>query len=43
LKPGDVVTMTIEHIGGIENTVVEGVPEASPIVPARRRLAGARS
>ena len=43
LKPGDVVTMTIGHIGSIENTVVEGVPEASPIVPARRRLAGARS
>ena len=37
LKPGDVVTMTVEGIGMISNEVVEGPPEASPIPQARRR------
>jgi 2-keto-4-pentenoate hydratase/2-oxohepta-3-ene-1,7-dioic acid hydratase in catechol pathway len=37
LRPGDVVTMTIEGIGSISNEIVPGVPEASPIVRARSR------
>jgi 2-keto-4-pentenoate hydratase/2-oxohepta-3-ene-1,7-dioic acid hydratase in catechol pathway len=37
LKPGDVVTMTVEGIGTISNEVIEGPPEASPIPQARRR------
>ena len=36
LKPGDVVTMTVEGIGTISNEVVEGPPEACPIPQARR-------
>ncbi|WP_020666359.1 fumarylacetoacetate hydrolase family protein [Amycolatopsis nigrescens] len=35
LRPGDVVTMTVDGLGTIENTVVEGVP-AHPVPPARR-------
>ncbi|GII04357.1 fumarylacetoacetate hydrolase family protein [Planobispora takensis] len=36
LKPGDVVTLTVEGIGTVSNTVVPGaVPE--PVPPARRR------
>jgi 2-keto-4-pentenoate hydratase/2-oxohepta-3-ene-1,7-dioic acid hydratase in catechol pathway len=37
LKPGDVVTMTVEGIGTISNEVVEGPPEACPIPQGRRR------
>jgi 2-keto-4-pentenoate hydratase/2-oxohepta-3-ene-1,7-dioic acid hydratase in catechol pathway len=37
LKPGDVVTMTVEGIGTISNEVVAGPPEACPIPRARRR------
>ncbi|MPY80028.1 MAG: hydroxylase [Actinophytocola sp.] len=39
LKPGDVVTMTVEGIGTIANTVVKGVEAAAltPITPARTR------
>jgi 2-keto-4-pentenoate hydratase/2-oxohepta-3-ene-1,7-dioic acid hydratase in catechol pathway len=37
LKPGDVVTMTVEGIGTISNEVVEGPPEACPIPRARRQ------
>lgn len=36
LQPGDVVTMTVERLGTIENTVVPGRP-APPVPPARRR------
>ena len=36
LKPGDMVTMTVEGIGTISNEVVEGAPEACPIPRARR-------
>ncbi|MEV8371301.1 fumarylacetoacetate hydrolase family protein [Kribbella sp. NPDC056861] len=36
LVPGDVVTMTVEGIGTITNTIVEG-QESRPIAPARRR------
>ncbi|HEX6342273.1 fumarylacetoacetate hydrolase family protein [Umezawaea sp.] len=36
LKPGDVVTMTVEGIGGITNTVVAS-PDSPPVTPARRR------
>ncbi|GKQ39408.1 fumarylacetoacetate hydrolase family protein [Streptomyces sp. A012304] len=36
LVPGDTVTMTVEGIGTITNTVVEGVAPA-PLPPARRR------
>jgi 2-keto-4-pentenoate hydratase/2-oxohepta-3-ene-1,7-dioic acid hydratase in catechol pathway len=36
LKPGDVVTMTVEGIGTISNEVVDGPPEACPIPRARR-------
>jgi 2-keto-4-pentenoate hydratase/2-oxohepta-3-ene-1,7-dioic acid hydratase in catechol pathway len=36
LEPGDVVTMTVEGLGTIANTVVEGL-DATPITPARRR------
>ena len=43
LRPGDVVTMTIEGIGSISNEVVAGPAEASPIVPARRRQGVAAS
>ncbi|WP_229803670.1 fumarylacetoacetate hydrolase family protein [Planobispora rosea] len=36
LKPGDVVTLTVEGIGAVSNTVVPGtVPE--PVPPARKR------
>ncbi|MDP9793005.1 2-keto-4-pentenoate hydratase/2-oxohepta-3-ene-1,7-dioic acid hydratase in catechol pathway [Catenuloplanes nepalensis] len=36
LKPGDAVTMTVEGIGMIVNTVVAGV-DAKPVAPARPR------
>ncbi|GHF41623.1 2-keto-4-pentenoate hydratase/2-oxohepta-3-ene-1,7-dioic acid hydratase in catechol pathway [Amycolatopsis bartoniae] len=36
LKPGDVVEMTVEGIGTIRNTVVEGI-ELPPVRPARKR------
>jgi 2-keto-4-pentenoate hydratase/2-oxohepta-3-ene-1,7-dioic acid hydratase in catechol pathway len=36
LAPGDVVTMTVEGIGGIRNTVLAGRP-AVPVAPARAR------
>ena len=36
LQPGDVVTMTVEGIGTIENRIVAGVA-ATPIAPARTR------
>ncbi|WP_106399472.1 fumarylacetoacetate hydrolase family protein [Actinocorallia populi] len=36
LRPGDVVTMTVEGIGTIANTVVEGVP-VRPVPAARPR------
>lgn len=36
LRPGDNVTMTVEGIGSITNTIVEGV-EPRPIPPARTR------
>ena len=36
LRPGDVVTMTVEGIGTITNTVVEG-RDPRPITPARHR------
>ena len=36
-RPGDTVTMTVQGIGTISNTVVEGVPPI-PITPARRKL-----
>jgi 2-keto-4-pentenoate hydratase/2-oxohepta-3-ene-1,7-dioic acid hydratase in catechol pathway len=38
LVPGDVVTMTVEGIGTIENKVVPGRGEACPIPRARRRI-----
>ncbi|NHD16121.1 MULTISPECIES: fumarylacetoacetate hydrolase family protein [unclassified Actinopolyspora] len=39
LRPGDVVEMTVEGIGGIANTVVDGPTEAevAPVRPARGR------
>ncbi len=39
LQPGDVVTMTVEGIGTIANTVVKGAQPSTlaPITPARRR------
>ncbi|MDR7304598.1 fumarylacetoacetate hydrolase family protein [Haloactinomyces albus] len=39
LRPGDVVEMTVEGIGVIANTVVEGVVDTDvpPVRPARRR------
>ena len=43
LRPGDMITMTIEGIGSIRNEVVAGRAEASPIVPARRRQSVAAS
>jgi 2-keto-4-pentenoate hydratase/2-oxohepta-3-ene-1,7-dioic acid hydratase in catechol pathway len=36
LEPGDVVAMTVEGLGTIANTVVEGL-DATTITPARRR------
>ena len=36
LQAGDVVTMTVEGIGAITNSLVAGPSEASPIPPARR-------
>jgi 2-keto-4-pentenoate hydratase/2-oxohepta-3-ene-1,7-dioic acid hydratase in catechol pathway len=36
LKPGDIVEMTVEGIGTIRNTVVDGV-ELPPVRPARQR------
>ncbi|MFC8511775.1 fumarylacetoacetate hydrolase family protein [Streptomyces sp. NPDC057257] len=36
LKPGDTVTLTVEGIGSVSNTVVEGVPPVA-ISTARRR------
>jgi 2-keto-4-pentenoate hydratase/2-oxohepta-3-ene-1,7-dioic acid hydratase in catechol pathway len=42
LKPGDVVTLTVEGIGEISNTVVPGV-EPVPVPAARHRLAERRS
>lgn len=39
LAPGDVVTMTVEGIGTLENRVVEG-PAAPPVPRARRRAEG---
>ena len=36
LQPGDVVTLTVEHIGSITNTVAIGAPAPS-IPPVRRR------
>ncbi|MCX4767789.1 fumarylacetoacetate hydrolase family protein [Streptomyces sp. NBC_01275] len=36
LKPGDTVTLTVEGIGTVSNTVVEGV-DPVPLPPARRR------
>ena len=39
LKPGDVVTMTIEAIGTIRSRLVAGPPEAAPIPRARARTA----
>ncbi|MEU6412913.1 fumarylacetoacetate hydrolase family protein [Microbispora sp. NPDC046933] len=37
LKPGDVVTLTVEGIGTISNTVAPGLPEPPPIPFARER------
>jgi 2-keto-4-pentenoate hydratase/2-oxohepta-3-ene-1,7-dioic acid hydratase in catechol pathway len=36
LKPGDVVEMTVEGIGTVRNTVVEGL-DLPPVAPARKR------
>ena len=36
LEPGDTVTMIVEGIGTIENRIVAGPPEATPIPPATR-------
>jgi len=36
LRPGDVVEMTVEGIGTIRNTVIDGVP-LPPVRPARPR------
>jgi 2-keto-4-pentenoate hydratase/2-oxohepta-3-ene-1,7-dioic acid hydratase in catechol pathway len=36
LRPGDVVTLAVDGIGSLTNTVVEGRP-APPLPPARRR------
>ncbi|MDP9435425.1 MAG: fumarylacetoacetate hydrolase family protein [Actinomycetota bacterium] len=38
LRPGDVVTLTVERIGSVTNRVVTG-PDTSPVRPARRRSA----
>lgn len=38
LKVGDVVEMTIEHVGTIRNQVVAGTESVPPIPPARRRV-----
>ncbi|XVQ06952.1 fumarylacetoacetate hydrolase family protein [Spirillospora sp. CA-255316] len=37
LKPGDVVTLTVEGIGTVSNTVVPGPAEPRPIPSARKR------
>jgi 2-keto-4-pentenoate hydratase/2-oxohepta-3-ene-1,7-dioic acid hydratase in catechol pathway len=39
LQVGDVVEMTVEHIGTIRNHVVSAASTAPPVPPARRRVA----
>jgi 2-keto-4-pentenoate hydratase/2-oxohepta-3-ene-1,7-dioic acid hydratase in catechol pathway len=41
LSPGDIVTMTVEGIGTISNTVIAGAPPL-PLPPARTRPRGSR-
>ncbi|MBK6885233.1 MAG: fumarylacetoacetate hydrolase family protein [Tetrasphaera sp.] len=38
LRVGDVVSMTIEHLGTISNRIVAAAHEPPPTVPARRRV-----
>jgi 2-keto-4-pentenoate hydratase/2-oxohepta-3-ene-1,7-dioic acid hydratase in catechol pathway len=42
LRPGDVVTLTVQGIGSLSSTVVPGV-EPVPVPPARNRLAERRA
>ena len=42
LKPGDVVTMTVEGIGTISNKVVASTAVIHEIPPARKRQRGVR-
>jgi 2-keto-4-pentenoate hydratase/2-oxohepta-3-ene-1,7-dioic acid hydratase in catechol pathway len=42
LSPGDVVTLSVEHLGTISNRVVVGEDVVHPIPPARRRPRGVR-
>ncbi|GAA2219598.1 fumarylacetoacetate hydrolase family protein [Nonomuraea monospora] len=37
LRPGDVVTLTVEGIGTVSNTVVPGLPAPHPLPSARKR------
>jgi len=37
LRPGDLVTVTVEQLGAVSSRIVEGV-QPVPISPARRRL-----
>ena len=41
LQPGDVVSITVDRLGTLTNTVVEGAP-ARPLTPFRPALPGAR-
>ena len=42
LSPGDVVTLSVEHLGTISNRVVASTAVVQPIPPARRRQRGVR-
>jgi 2-keto-4-pentenoate hydratase/2-oxohepta-3-ene-1,7-dioic acid hydratase in catechol pathway len=42
LSPGDLVTLSVEHLGTISNRVVAGPTDVHPVPPARRRPRGVR-